>query len=92
MTQQSVIGTLRRLADDLETGQWREWSANMTMSRPGLELDAMRGECDLDGFRHFRPGDEVTVTLVIAAPQERDDHASRTKDIEWGPWGDFPRQ
>ena len=63
-----VIDTLRRLADSLETGLWREWTAEMVQKRPPVELDGMEGECPLDGERYFRVGDEVTVTVVLTAP------------------------
>ena len=68
MNNKPVIDTLRQLADSLETGSWRDWTAEMTQSRPGVELDPMAGECELDGVRHFRSGDEVTVTVVLTAP------------------------
>ena len=69
MDNRPVIETLRGLADSLETGCWREWTAEMVQTRPTVELDPTAGECEHDGLRHFRSGDEVTVTLVLTAPR-----------------------
>lgn len=63
-----VIGMLRRIADNLETGRWRNWSAQVTMEQPEVELNPMAGECPLDALRHFQPGNEITVTVTLTAP------------------------
>ena len=65
MRTKPVIDALRRLADDIETGQYKEWTALLTMERPERELNPMDGECPLDNLRHFRLGDEITATLVL---------------------------
>ena len=67
MTVNNRVGNaLRRLADDVETGRWKGWTANMVMSRPEVERDPLDEECR--GFRYFRTGDEVTVLLTLKAP------------------------
>ena len=68
--QNGVTAKLRQLADDLETGKYKDWVGNMTLSRPEVELDPMSGECELDNLRHFRVGDEITVVLVLTAPKK----------------------
>ena len=73
MVSKSVIDALRGLADSLETGAWRDWTAEMTQTWPRVGLDPMAGECELDGVRYFRPGNEVTVTLVLTVPQDQDE-------------------
>ena len=67
MANLDVAQALRRLADDVETGQYKNWIAQLNMSRSPVELNPMAGECELDGLRHFRPGDVVDVTLVLTS-------------------------
>ena len=70
MDNKPVIDCLRQLADSLETGCWRAWTAEMVQRRPTVELDPTAGECKRDGVRRFRAGDEVTVELVLTAPRD----------------------
>ena len=69
MTNHDVARILHRLADDMEMGTYKNWIARLNMSRSPVELNPMAGECDIDGFRHFRAGDELDVTLILTAPQ-----------------------
>lgn len=69
MANRDVAQALRRLAEDVETGKYKDWITQLNMLRSPVELDPMAGECDLDGLRHFRAGDVVDVTLVLTAPQ-----------------------
>ena len=62
MDNKLVVDALRGLADSLETGCWRDWTAEMVQKRPAVVLDPV------DGARRLRAGDEVTVTLVLTAP------------------------
>jgi hypothetical protein len=68
MANHDVARALRQLADDVEVGMYKDWIARLNMSRSPVELDPMAGECDIDGFRHFRAGDELEVTLILTAP------------------------
>ena len=63
-----VVRMLRRTADDLEKGRWRDWSAQMAMEQPEIELNPIAAECPLDALRHFRAGDEITVVVTLTAP------------------------
>ncbi len=65
LERRAVVSYLRRLADYVETGRYKDWEARLTLSQPEHELNAMRGECELDAFRHYRAGDEITATLVL---------------------------
>ncbi len=68
MANRDVAQALRRLAEDVESGRYKNWITQLQMSRSPVELNPMAGECDMDGFRHFRAGDVVDVTLVLTAP------------------------
>ena len=65
MANLDVAQALRRLADDVEVGQYENWIAQLNVSRSPVELSPMAGECELDNLRHFRAGDVVDVTLVL---------------------------
>lgn len=56
-----VTNKLRRLADDLETGQYKEWDVGLTMSN---------GDSDPDEVQDFQEGDEITIVLVLTPPKK----------------------
>ena len=60
---ETVVGALRRLADNIEKGRYKGWKAHLEMLRPEVECHPM--DVPLDNLRHFRAGDEVTATLVL---------------------------
>ena len=60
--QNGVTAKLRRLADELETGQYKEWDADMSTSN---------GDSDPDEIQEFKEGDEITIMLVLTPPKKR---------------------
>ena len=61
--QNGVTAKLRRLADELETGQYKEWDADMSTSN---------GDSDPDEIQEFKEGDEITIMLVLTPPKKRE--------------------
>ena len=61
--QNGVTAKLRRLADELETGQYKEWDADMSTSN---------GDSDPDEVQEFKEGDEITIMLVLTPPKKRE--------------------
>ena len=61
--QNGVTGKLRQLADELETGQYKEWDADMSTSN---------GDSDPDEVQEFKEGDEITIMLVLTPPKKRE--------------------
>ena len=60
--QNGVTAKLRRLADELETGQYKEWDADMSTSN---------GDSDPEDIPEFQEGDEITIVLVLTPPKKR---------------------
>ena len=60
--QNGVTGKLRQLADELETGQYKEWDADMSTSN---------GDSDPEDIPEFKEGDEITIVLVFTPPKKR---------------------
>ena len=60
--QNGVTAKLRQLADELETGQYKEWDADMSTSN---------GDSDPDEIQEFKEGDEITIMLVLTPPKKR---------------------
>ena len=60
--QNGVTAKLRRLADDLETGQYKEWVADLTSTNGDTQ----------EGLQDFKEGDEITVVLVLTPPKKRE--------------------
>ena len=60
--QNGVTTKLRQLADELETGQYKEWDADMSTSN---------GDSDPDEVQEFQEGDEITIVLVLTPPKKR---------------------
>ena len=54
MSHTDLAQGLRRLADRIEAGEFAEVEVRGT--REPRELDPLRGECPMDGFRHLAPG------------------------------------
>lgn len=60
--QNGVTAKLRQLADELETGQYKEWDADMSTSN---------GDSDPEEVPDFQEGDEITIVLVLTRPKKR---------------------
>ena len=60
--QNGVTTKLRQLADELETGQYKEWDADMSTSN---------GDSDPEDVQEFQEGDEITIVLVLTPPKKR---------------------
>ena len=60
--QNGVTAKLRQLADELETGQYKEWDADMSTSN---------GDSDPEDIPGFQEGDEITIMLVLTPPKKR---------------------
>ena len=62
--QNGVTGKLRQLADELETGQYKEWDADMSTSN---------GDSEPEDIPEFQEGDEITIVLVLTPPKKREE-------------------
>jgi len=61
-----IVASLRKLADDMESGRFKGWRAELEMSWPeGRPLNPLLGECPMDTIRHFSPGDLVSLSVEL---------------------------
>ena len=59
----AIADTLEQYATRVRAGEFVD--IRLLLERPECLLDPMSGECPLDGWNHFAPGNETTITLSL---------------------------